>query len=264
MSGPLAEMRELRREAITAIVSAFKRLEQEVPPPQIVQIDGQDALRYVEKAPHQAMIQKLARYVSGLQAMEWLNFRGWVQEQAVIQRTLDDLGEDVAYIVLGLQVGMNKTHRQFLDRFWQEEFEEGVSPIDSTATRYNVSRTAIRNWLIKQHGVANDGPEAKSRKLIQQVYSGYVHGASPHIMEMCGGDPPRFCVSGLKGTSRQADHEDDLWNYSFRGLLTITQAAVSFGDEELVKTLNEFRDDYERRSGTNYRDCGFHEGPETF
>lgn len=246
-------MHELRRDAMRAMVGAFRRLEGQVPPPQVVEIDGQPALRYVEKLPQQAIIQKLARYVSGLQAMEWLNFNGWVQEQAVLQRTLDDLGEDVLYLVLGLQAEFNKTHRQFLERFWKEEFEEGVAPLDSTVTRYNVSRTTIRDWIAKQVGAANDSPEARSVRIVQQAYSGYVHGASPHIMEMCGGDPPRFFVTGMKGTTRQADHEADLWNYSFRGVLTMTQAALSFGDGPLVKTLNEFRDDFERRSGTNYR-----------
>lgn len=249
-------MHALRREAIQTIVAAFRRLEKQVPQPQVVELDGQPALRYLEKTPHQAMIQKLARYISGLQAMEWLNYGGWVQEQGVIQRTLDDIGEDITYLVLGLQapIGLNKTQRQFLTRFWQEEFEEGVAPMDSTTTRYNVSRTDIRNWIAAQHGISVDSPQVRSGAIIQRVYSGYVHGASPHIMEMCGDDPPRFFVTGLKGTSRQADHEGDLWNYSFRGVLTITMVALSLGDEELTKSLETFRDDYERRSGTNYRE----------
>lgn len=245
------------------MTAAFRRLERQVPSPQVVLIDGEEVLRYVEQRPHQAVIQKLARYISGLQAMEWLNHAGFVQEQAVVQRTLDDIGEDVTYIVLGVQYGLNKTHRQFLKRFWQEEFEEGVVPMDSTVTRYQISRTDIRNWIAKISGGTTEGAEVKSGRLIQQAYSGYVHAASPHIMEMCGGDPARFFVTGLKGTSRQKDHESDLWNYTFRGLLTLTQAALSFGDEKLVNSLNAFRDDFEQKSGTNYRDLNFHDGSAT-
>ena len=255
-------MYELRREALQAMTAAFRRLERQVPAPQVVRMDGEDVLRYVEQNPHQAIIQKLARYISGLQAMEWLNHAGFVQEQAVVQRTLDDIGEDITYVVLGIQHGLNKTHRQFLKRFWQEEFEEGVVPMDSTVTRYQVSRTDIRNWIAKVNGGTTEGTEVKSGRLIQQVYSGYVHGASPHIMEMCGGDPPSFFVTGLKGTSRQSDHEGDLWNYTFRGLLALTQAALSFGDENLVNSLNAFRNDFEQKSGTNNRDLDLHERPE--
>lgn len=246
-------MHELRREAIKVMIDAFRRLEQQVPLPQVVEIDGKLNHRYVERTPHQAVIQKLARYISGLQAMEFLNFTGWVQEQAVIQRTLDELGEDIEFLVVGLQVGMNKTHKRFLKLFWKEEFEEGVPPLDSTTTRYHVSRTDIRNWLLKHHGAAEGGIEDKALKQLQQVYSGYVHASSPHIMEMCGGNPPRFFVNSLRHTSRQRDHEHDLWNYSFRGILTTTIVAVSFADAELARSLDQFRDDFERRSGTNYR-----------
>lgn len=247
-------MFDLRRETLQQLVGAFRRLEAQVPQPKVVLLDGHEVLRYVERLPQQAIVQKLARYISGLQAMEWLNFNGFVQEQAVIQRTVDDIDEDIFYLVLGMQFGFNKMHRRFLDRFWQEEFEEGARPIDSTTTRYQVSRTDIRGWIEGKLGSLPNSEEAKASRLIQQVYSGYVHAASPHIMEMCGGDPPRFFINGLRGTTRQKDHEQDLWNYVFRGLLAMIVAVRSFGDAELDAELNTFRDDFERRSGVNYKE----------
>jgi hypothetical protein len=49
-------------------------------------------------------------------------------------------------------------------------------------------------------------------RTISKVYSGFVHGASPHIMEMYGGDPPHFHTKGMLGTPRIEEHADDLWN----------------------------------------------------
>ena len=250
---------ELRRSANAEMARAFQVLEAMVPPPVLGMKDGGQILRYAEQSPYQAIIQKLARYVSGLQSLEALNHMGYLQEQGVIQRTVDDFGEDVVFLVLGLQETRNngtelpRLHRDFLDRFWQEEFEDGVAPMDGIKPRYAVSRSKMREWVARTLNADPDSPEVRSGGIVQQVYSGFVHGASPHIMEMVGGEPPRFFVNGLRGTSRQEESAYDLWNYSFRGVLTMTQAALAFGNEQLVRELTSFRVEYERKSGTNYR-----------
>ena len=84
---------------------------------------------------------------------------------------------------------------------------------------------------------------------ISKAYSGYVHGASPHIMEMYGGNPPRYHVAGLVGTPLYSHHKDDLWNYFYRGICAFGFAAKAFGDEKLFASIREFRDDFAKRSG---------------
>ena len=32
--------------------------------------------------------------------------------------------------------------------------------------------------------------------MLTKAYSGFIHAASPHIMDMCGGVPPRFDING--------------------------------------------------------------------
>ncbi|MCX5726865.1 MAG: hypothetical protein NT030_06830 [Candidatus Saganbacteria bacterium] len=36
----------------------------------------------------------------------------------------------------------------------------------------------------------------------ENAFSGYIHGAYPHIMELYGGDPPRFHMNGMLDTPR--------------------------------------------------------------
>src|SRR5438874_6976690 len=69
-----------------------------VPAPKLVSLHGSPAFRYVEKTIHQAMIQKLARVVTSLHAARLLLEHGFVQEQAALQRMLDEFHEDISFL----------------------------------------------------------------------------------------------------------------------------------------------------------------------
>lgn len=68
-------------------------------------------------------------------------------------------------------------------------------------------------------------------------------------MDIYGGNPPRFHVSGMLGTVRVEKHTDDLWNYFYRGIIAFAFAAKSFGDDALSDRIRRYRDDFERQSG---------------
>lgn len=245
-------MQPLYRNAIVAMERAFRRLEDQVPRPVVVPFRGEEALRYAEKTLEQALLQKLARYISGLNAIDVLLGAGYVQEQAIIQRTLDDIGEDISFLALGASQGETGLHRRFLKAFWQEEFEEGVPAIDNTRGRYGVGRGEIRKALNASLGATAIPNGLKAASVVHQAYSGYVHAASPHVMEMCGGDELRFFLQGLMGTSRMAGPTEDAWNYVYRGLLATTTLAKVFGDTQLTTALYDYLAQFESASGTTY------------
>jgi hypothetical protein len=97
-----------------------------------------------------------------------------------------------------------------------------------------------------------DNMGAKSVRVVSQFYSGYVHAAAPHIMDMCDGPELRFHLRGLNGTRRIAEHADDLWNYIFRGFLAIICVARSFGDEVTATWLYNVADEFEAASGSTF------------
>lgn len=244
--------RALFREAIDAMEAGFRQLEGQVPRPRMV-INGEGTtIRYVEQTIHQAILLKLARQISGLNACDVLLANGYVQEQAVIQRTLDELDEDILFLCFGAQDGTVKLHRKYLKTFWQEEFEEGVAPIDSTKGRYQLKRSEIREWLGRRMGTDENDPGMKALRVVQQAYSGYVHAASPHIMDMCGGPQLRFHLRGLNGTPRIPEHVHDLWNYVYRGLLSANTVALIFGDADAATKLRAALTKFEEASGSSY------------
>ena len=84
-------------------------------------------------------------------------------------------------------------------------------------------------------------------KIIAKAYSGFVHAASPHIMDMYGGWPPQFDLSGEFRTLRGEEHADDALNYFLRALHSMALAAKAFGDEALFEAMLAEADKLEAR-----------------
>jgi hypothetical protein len=229
-------------------------LTRRLPPPQRVPMKDSFAFRYVEKTIHQAVVQKLARIISGLHAARILLESGFIQEQGALQRMLDEFQEDVTFLCYAvIYDDVTDLHRTYLDAFYEEEFDNLDDVVESTQKRPMVSRQKIRAYLARIEESGLDPSRAvKVTRSISKAYSGYVHGASPHIMEMYGGNPPHFHVAGLRDSALYPDHQDDLWNYFYRGICAFGFAAKAFGDETLFASIQKFRDDFAKHSGKDY------------
>jgi hypothetical protein len=226
----------------------------QVPSPHRVPYKGSFVFRYREQTIHQAIIQKLARLVSGLHVARMLMEAGFVQEQAVMQRVLDELAEDIAFLAFPTIFGQETSHHKvYLESFFQEEFDP-QNGVTSSSKRRTVRREKIRAYIDK----FVSGPKGSSKSLeasgtVHKVYSGYVHGASPQIMDMYGGSPPKFQMRGMRGTERQDEHRADLWNYFHRGIITFGFAAKAFGDGGLFDSIRRFSDNFLQATGDGYQ-----------
>jgi len=221
-------MRETFERVLLELEAAFRRLEAQVPTPAKVPCKNGFMLRYRERSVQQALAQKFARQISGLHAIHLLLEHGFVQEQSVIQRTLDDIAEDILYITLDLATGdWTKHHTAYLEYFWMEE------PPTGSAVRGMVSRKTIRAYN-NRHSELNDPSSADAnRREIYKAYSGYVPAASVNVIDMCVGDPPRYHLAGMRESRLYVDHVQDAWNYFYRGLVSSVIMAKAFEDSEL-------------------------------
>lgn len=247
-------MRPLFQQTLKVMIQAFRRLEQHVPPPQPVPWKDGFVFRHVEKTVQQALVQKLARVVSGLHAVDVLLLHGFVQEQGVLNRTFDEINEDIAFLAAAITNDtVTELHKQYLEAFYAEEFDNPDSPIDSTQKRNFPRRRKIRAYITRALGEGvNQSKALDAGETISKAYSGYVHAASPQIMDMCGGEPPRFHLTGMNGTPRVAEHVEHAWNYFYRGLLTVTIVAKALGDGELVDHMYKCISQFATASGTNF------------
>lgn len=253
-------MRKLFHEALMVMENAFRRLEQQVPPPQKKKWKDGFVFRYKEETIEQALLQKLARSISGLHAVDALLVRGLLQEQAALHRILDEIHEDIFFLAAAITNDkVTELHKQYLKAFYAEEFPDPHNPTARHKKPNMVPRKKIRAYVSR---VLSKDPNSSRLsdlgEIISSVYSGFVHASSPQIMDSCGGDPPRFHLSGMLGTPRIAEHIDDSWNYYYRGLMSLTVVAKAFGDKPLVDTLYEYLARFEAASGTRHRASAQH------
>lgn len=62
-------------------------------------------------------------------------------------------------------------------------------------------------------------------------------------MEIYGGNPARFHVRGMDGTSIQNSFRSSMFNYYYRSLMTFYMSLVAFGlthNDELEQLIDEF------------------------
>lgn len=253
-------MDRLFDEAIVVMGEAFRTLERSISPPKMILFRGTLFYRFGEKSVEQALIQKLARLVSGLHAIRLLLNNGYLQEQGVLQRTLDELNEDIYFLAIGIiDNDITELHKKYLETFYAEpKIVEGIegSQTPRKKTRfYLATRKDIRIYLRKRFSKESPDPLIKGDEAIDNLsdfYSGFVHAASPQIMDMCFGNPPRFKIAGMLGTPLVDSSRGDAWNYYFRALQSFVIVARALGDKVLEGNLQSYMKSFEEMSGTNY------------
>ena len=243
----------LYTSAITNMQGTVHGLAARVPPPKKVPYKTSVVFRYVEQLPQQALVQKLARVVTTLRAATVLMQHGFVQEQGALQRVIHEIHEDITFLAYGLILNdLTPLHKQYLDAFYEEEFDTH-DPIDSTQKRPMVRRSKIQAYIAnKEDSELDPSRMIALSKTLTKTYSGFVHAASPQIMDMYGGNPPHFHVEGMLGTRRHAEYRMDLWNYYYRSILAFGMAAKAFGDQELFDQIHDFTVKFEEAANKNY------------
>ena len=243
-------MRVLTDTVLDTLDEAFVRLERQVPAPRPIMLGTVHCFRFSQKTIKQAVVLKLTRTVSGLRAARILLEHGFVQEQAAIERIQGEIWEDVLFLVIALwRKKVDPLHKRYLDAFYQEEVNGAGNLIESDQKRSMVPRKKIQAYIADfQSEALNPSDGTKLLRTITKAYSGFVHAAYPQIMEMYGGTPPRFWLSGMLGTPKIAEYGEDLWNYYYRGLLSFRQAASAFGDLELETLLRSRTEWFENES----------------
>ncbi len=239
--------------ALRNMSATVHELARNVAQPQRVPFADSFVYRYVEKTVHQALVQKLARYVTTLRGACLLFDHGFVQEQAALQRVLDELQEDITFLSFGVIFGKSTPlHERYLSAFYEEDFDPTTGR-PGAQDRPMVPRKKIRAYIATMGGAAaNPSRGVEVTRQISKTYSGYVHAASPQIMDMYGGNPPRFHLSGMKGTERHDEHRDDLWNYFYRGILAFSFAAKAFGADTMFESISAFANNFSRHAGHDY------------
>lgn len=240
--------------ALDVLDNAFRRLEVTAPTPKLLCVADQQQFRSEDRSVEAAVIQKLARTITGLRAVVVLLTAGLYQEVGAIFRMLDEFSEDIIFLCQALRDGhLSPLHNEYLESFYAEEFDNPENAFASSQNRPTVSRRRIHAALAKiPESPVNPSDGQEVHRTLSQAFSGYVHGASVHILELYGGDPPRFHISGMRGTLREQEFHRHALHYFHRGVVTVMYAALCLNQNALVEQLYEFRAEFEQVAGMSF------------
>lgn len=234
---------------------SFRDFEAAMPnKPKLVRRSYGVVYRFEEQDIYQALIQKLARVQSAVRAARLLLTHGYVQEQAMLHRVIDETNEDILFLIYAVTNDkITPLHERCLASFWEEEVDESGDPLKSIQKREMVPRKKIRAYIANIEGAAlNPSRGIELSRTISKAYSGFIHGASPHIMNSYGGNPPHFHTQGMLGTPRIDEHKNDLWNYVYRSFLSHIMMAKALGAETHVEVLIRHKERIEINAGKLY------------
>jgi hypothetical protein len=190
------------------------------------------------------------RWVSLLNASIVLLEAGQVHEMGILCRCMDESLEDMLLFCRNLGADGKPTEAQerVLMEFFQEQFEDSSSPMLVASKRDRVRREKVRAAIAGlPENQVNPHDHAQINGTIYDTFSGYVHGAYPHIMELYGGNPPHFHTAGMKNTPRIGKWQTQLVGYLYRGVLGAWFVAKRLGEESTAQSIFALRNEMEQR-----------------
>jgi hypothetical protein len=224
-------------ETVSGLEGCVQDLSREFEPPRLN--SKEMVFRHTNKHDLLASFLKAVRLVSLLNATLVLLREGYVQEIYALCRFMDEALQDIIFLSspLGEQGEGSKDQIRFINEFFQEEFDDPEkAPV--SAKRDRVPRKKISAALSKREFLdINPSDMQSTQRTLLQTFSGFVHGAYPHIMELYGGMPPKYHTSGMIGTPRIRECESQLVNNVFRSLIAAEMIAARTKQPEVQAKL---------------------------
>ena len=236
-------MIEIFQKCSDDLEEIFSLLEEKVEKPQPVKYAESFVYRYEKNTVEVALIQKLTRLITSLRAAIILLQNGYYQEVAVLQRVIDDIDEEITFLVYGKIMGnWGEIHEKYLEGFFAETFLDPSDPLTALDVKKPiVSRKTIRKFIdqsvdeMRKQGAVIDKNVTESSHIVSKVFNGFTHAGSPQILDMYAGYPPHYHLKGMLGTPREKENIESLWNQFFRGSLAFELVCSYFTDKELLR-----------------------------
>jgi hypothetical protein len=230
---PIDPIAELER-AVVSYERIVQTLGTAFPRPAFVAL-GKSGTRFGFRHAQQDCSGPLAAYCKAVNLCSLLGAAavllrsGHLHEAYALCRVIDEQGEDILFLTL--RSTQTSSHREkFLKSFYQEEFADADVPL-STTERPQISRQKIRAAIFsKGTGFTDPSTAVAAARTVTSAQSGYIHGAYVHIMDLYGGDPPRFHTNGLADTPRMAEALRHLPNFFFRAGVAIAGLCAATGN----------------------------------
>jgi hypothetical protein len=234
---------------LSVLGAIYREMAAKIQAPVFADVGGYRAWRYQNLSESLACFLKGVKVVSTLNGSMVLLRAGYAQEIGALCRMIDDYCNEIFFLLMP-QDGENfsKEQMQFLNDFFQEEFDKPTNPLGSTQKRVNVPIRKIHATFGKLAKTEINPSDAQELlRTTHKAFSGYVHGAYPHIMEMFGGTQPN--LNGMLGTPRVDEWRGQLIGYVYRALMVSVFVARKLGLNETETKARGLLEKFEKDTG---------------
>ena len=154
---------------------------------------------YEEPNPVIFIVLKMARIVTAFYATLELTKHGLFEDAGAICRIIIECHNDIDFVMEGLTKDPFPTDKQeVLDNF----FNQQIPTVEEIMGTMKKAPTIPRRKIYAAVGrlLSPGDPDRSQRisKVLEEMFSGYVHASYPHIMEMYEGSRKEFRMSGVQ------------------------------------------------------------------
>ncbi len=182
-----------------------------------------------------ASFLKLVRIASLLNASLCVMKKGFVQEAYILCRAIDEAVDEITFLALKIDGdGASLKQMKMLKEFYQEQFQDPLNVLNSVP-RDRVGRKDIIA-AISNMPIESSDPHTRNKvvKSLHEVFSGFVHGAYVHIMEMYGGRPARFHMKGMPNSPYMISCINNFAHHLYRSVMMVEIVASRSGRQDIV------------------------------
>lgn len=255
MTISLDQIEELLRD----VEHEVRQLGKDFDRPRFVSVNGVNQFRHAQKDDLLLSYLKCVRAVSALHASVLLLRHGHAQEVGALCRCVDEFCEDVLFlsVPLGSDGRYSRDQERLVKEFFQEEFPGFNNVMTHAPSRDRVPRHKVWAGIARIRGMPVNPYDAQQlHRVLGRAFSGYIHGAYTHIMEMYGGDSAQHCAFHMHGMSaRVPEMLEALASYAYRLTLTIEIVARRCNDEAVRNKVTEVRSRFEDAAGIGSADA---------
>lgn len=191
-------------ERVIAIVSDSLR------EPDMFRWNTDRGFRYSDADIRHFCLLKAVRVVSALNAGLKLARGGYIQEIGVLLRTIAEFTTHIEFVI---DPNDDEKHKAEVEKYLRAFFSDGERFPGAEIVKAQVRQGFVHESLGKtldkiaeQQGDTVDRvPAATLYSNTYRIFSNYVHGKYPEIMDLYGGTPGRFHLQGMSGTPKDSE-----------------------------------------------------------
>lgn len=230
---------------VNLLEKAERVFEQEIGRPEYTREQGIARFRYKTQSAQIFQVVKGVRVVSSYNACLCLVRQGYTQEACALIRMVFEFLHDMDFIADGVLKGMMSVKQQeMLDIFFEEDVPVMGEQLGRHAKKKRVPRKNVYAEVAKGLNPQNPDKYQRIMRMLEEVYSGYVHASYPTVMELYVGQVNGrwgFFTNGMEGTPRHLEGVRAIVRSIHQALNQFARLAAQFNKLQLFNELIEQR-----------------------